>query len=194
MAIQFSNACNFLQSIGLKMITPPEEFKKTKYVTFTCVNKHITGFTIDSFNNKRRRCNNDPKYMCTECSKMEEVEKNFQQTKKRVLETSGHTLLTLKNRKVTYKCKYCNNIGKTSLGSLINNKGHCPKCQNEPFKNDIKKVEKIVESYGYFLINYKNYHQVLLMCPKNHIYINSLFSLKRGRRCPYCAPTRRKKN
>jgi hypothetical protein len=167
---------------------------KDKIVTFTCPLKHITRLTINSFGNKRRRCNDDPEMLCTECfkNKNKKVD-DFDEEKEKALENSGHTLLTLtEDRKVTYQCGVCNEVSKCSLSNLRSNKGHCSKCQNWPFKNNEDDVKKTVEEIGYSLVSYVDYHHVIMKCDKGHTYTGSLFGIKRGRRCPTCAPDRRK--
>lgn len=192
MSMQYKNFQEFLNMNDFIVITTEQEFLDTKTITFTCQDNHINEMKSTSFINKKSKFKDNPKNMCLECYHFEENKEKFEKLKEKILETTGHTLLSLeKNRVVSYKCGNCEEEGRSNSQSLLKNKGNCPKCQNDKFKNSDEKVKTVLEEKGYKFVSYENNKSINIKCKNNHEFNTSLNHIKNGRGCPECSGKRR---
>jgi hypothetical protein len=186
MSLPYNRCKNYLQTMNLVLICTLEEFKENKNVVFRCKQQHVTTLNFDSFRNKKR---NNPDKLCTECDQEIFLREKFKKLAKEIFDSTGHTLLSLeKERIVSYLCGVCNNINDSFLNNLLINKGHCPYCQNEQFKNDLQDVKNRIHKFesNYEVVTYKNNKEVTIKCGKEHTFIYSLYDIERGRKCPHC--------
>lgn len=196
MAQQYINIEEYLSANNFRVITALKEFCDSKTIVFECPKNHTTKIKNTSFNNKKAKFQEKPENLCSTCLYYDKDGDRFQKLYKQISEKTGHKLASIdKNRKVRYQCGKCNNEHSSFLSNLLKNLGTCPSCQNQKFKSqeeDIKKeIEKICIDHK--LVSYKNCKDLELLCPNNHTFTVSLNLFKTGRRCPICAPDRRKK-
>lgn len=191
MSIQYKNFQDFLNMNNFTIITTEQEFLDTKTITFSCEDNHVNEMKSTSFINKKSKFKDNPKNMCVECYHFGENKNKFEYLKQEILENTGHTLLSLEKNKVIYKCGNCNEEGKSNSHSLLKNKGNCPNCQNDKFKNSDGKVKTFLEEKGYKLISYENNKNINIKCKNDHQFNTSLNHIKNGRGCPDCAGKRR---
>lgn len=136
MAIQFNNFKTYLTSVGYTVDITLDEFKKTSEITYKCKDNHTTTMKSTSFMNKKIKTKDNPEQLCTDCYLNKNKQSTFEQDKKEILKVCGHKLVSVDNeRNAVYICKNCGNENQTFITNLKRNKGNCPKCQNQQFKN-----------------------------------------------------------
>lgn len=197
MSVQYNNFKEFLEGKkSCKVLCTLEEFKETKKIVFQCEEGHINSMQNTSFRNKKTKINDTDEKICAKCALYSTGGDHFKQIYQKIYDTTGHILLKLdKNKKIEYQCGNCGDKRVSNSSNLMRseNKGTCPTCQRDQFKNSIEKVKKSVESVeGYKLNNYINCKDVEIVCPKNHTFNVTLSHFNEGRRCPSCAPESRK--
>ena len=197
MSIQYNNFKDFIEGKkSCKVLCTLEEFKETKKIVFQCEEGHVSSMQNTSFRNKKTKLENSEEKLCSKCSMYSAEGVHFGEIKQKIFEATGHILLKLdKNKKIEYKCGNCEDTRVSNTSNLLRseNRGTCPKCQRDQFKNPAEKIKQIVESVeGYKLDDYKNSKNVVLICPKNHKFSVTIIHFKEGRRCPECAPENRK--
>lgn len=199
MARQYKNFKNFFAGSTLTFIPDLEDYLKSKRVIFRCAHGHMNDLNPDSFKNKRARLEGEPiEKLCIRCENDQDnkdVEK-FEEWKDRILKNSGHVLLEIgRDRSCVYECGNCKTRTKSFLGNIDTSLGFCPSCQNKQFIKDREEAEKETsELSGYKILEYTDSHNIRFQCPNGHEYVGTLKDLRRGRRCPECAPERRIKN
>lgn len=196
MALQYSNFKKFLTENNYRVLCSLEEFCDSKLIIFECSKKHKSEIKNTSFVNKKTKFKENPGKLCSNCLYYDEEGERFQTLSKKIYDQTGHKLLSIeKERKVKYQCGNCDQENSSFLGNLEKNLGTCPYCQNNKFKNEVEDVKKEIEKYctDHKIVYYKNCKDLLLICPKNHEYTTTLHLFKSGRRCPACAPEKRKK-
>lgn len=194
MARQYNNAKTYLASVGYSLTISLDDFIETKNVIFSCKNNHSTTLVVGSYINKKSKCKKNPEDLCTECVNDKFKKDRFETEKKKILESTGHTLVSLKDREnAIYICGNCGKENDTWLSCLHTNKGCCPHCQNEKFKNKEEDVIERLKKAGVSLVEYKDCHNVKIKCQCGNQFITSLYDIKRGRLCPECKLDRTKK-
>lgn len=189
---QYKNLLGFLTSKNFTLCVSESEFISTKKVIFKCSNNHKTTMAISSFNNKKYAVKT-PSHLCTVCVKLEEKQKLFNQKREEILNSCGHKLIYFENREnVKYICGKCGSENKTFLVNLERNKGCCPKCQNIQFKNKKEDVVKRLEKYNLTLVEYKDCHNLRVICVCGKEYTATLPDIERGRLCVGCKKDRTK--
>lgn len=196
MARQYKNFKKFFEGSTLTFIPDLEDYLKNKRVIFRCAHGHMNDLNPDSFKNKRARLEGEPiEKLCIRCENDQDnkdVEK-FEEWKARILKNSGHLLLEIgRDRSCVYECGNCKTKTKSFLGNIDNSVGFCPSCQNKQFIKDREEAEKETsELSGYKIVEYIDSHNIKFQCLNGHEYMGPLKDLRRGRRCPECAPERR---
>lgn len=120
---------------------------------------------------------------------------NFEEKKTKVYDQTGHTILESVSGKLKYKCGNCGTIKQSTYYDLMK-PTRTKFCSSCTFRGK-KTIEEVCEQFeqlkitGYTITDYKTNKQVTFNCDKNHTFIMSYNDIKRGRRCPQCAPKRR---
>lgn len=150
---------------------------------------------------KKRLC--PPDQLCAQCLKTVTLTDQFQLRKKALLEHTGHVLMSLNtDKKAEYKCGTCNSVKTTTIQNLMkaSSTKFCSSCIN---KNTTKKTfDDVIVSFEqlklanqdlaeYAVIEYKDNKNVTFKCEEGHCFETTYFDVKRGRRCPECAPKHR---
>lgn len=124
----------------------------------------------------------------------------FEEKKNSVFDHTGHILLEMIGSKVKYECGNCGSIRPGNYFDLMKaTTKFCGKCI-DPGRKTLEEVcerfeqLKIEQSIpDYTILEYKTNKKVTFKCPDNHTFVMAYFDIKRGRRCPQCAPNRRAK-
>ena len=196
---KFKNYSDFLSSNKNLVVTSTidslKTTKKFKFKCNICNTEHV--LVQESFANKMFKFSAED--FCTTCYREKCDKIKFEETKKEILEQTGHILLTCNfggDRTCTYKCCNCNVINSSYVGNLRKSIGICPSCQNNLHKLDFNKLEKEVSNLGFKLNmkpdEYTNNKSIIVVCKcGNDKYKVSLSDLKRGRMCVQCVGNRK---
>lgn len=193
MSRQYSNIKTYLEVYGYILDSSLEDVTESKKVIFRCKYNHSTTLTFNSYMNKKAKNKTTPEKLCTECEKSTSKESQFLLEKNIILEQCGHTLISLKDREnAVYICGNCEKENKTWLTNLHSNKGCCPSCQNQKFKNKEEDVVERIDKFGVTLINYEDCHNIQVVCKCGEEFDTSLSDIERGRLCIKCKGSRTK--
>lgn len=187
---KFEKFSTFLNSNKeLTVVSTVDSFKETLDFVFKCNKCNTTNTLVDSsFANKM--CKFEAFDFCKVCYKEKCDKIKFDETKKTILETTGHTLLTCDfggDRMCTYKCGQCKVVNTSRYFNLKTNLGKCPNCCKNTSKNGITSIAKEVSNLGFNLLTtkdtYTNNKTLLVQCKceKYPRFVVSLADLKRGR-------------
>ena len=194
---KYCNYTMFLREHGYKIVSSFNEFKTTKKISYECQIGHTTTLTHTTFANKKS--SKDPKDLCTLCGK-KEVGNDFDLKYDTILNLTGHRILTVDGRNVTYKCVTCNRTRSSTFSNLKKGSQFCGACipNNKASMNDVlqrfeqlKLDENVPKEYK--ILNYVTNKEVTFRCDNDHVFNMSYSDFKRGRRCPDCAGSRRAK-
>lgn len=187
MSVSYTNYKNFISKLGYT--AKPSE-NSEEYV-FVCDKDHINTLTKNSYNNKRTKWMNETFIFCSVCKDETEKKETLNKYKEEILELTGHTLLSLKSEGnsstiAEYKCKNCGEISTTGLTLLRKNKGNCSKCNRQARKISITDIKNRLEKDGYIVLEYKGKENVVMKCPKEHIFKIKTHDFEvKGRRCSH---------
>ncbi|ADO00355.1 homing endonuclease [Wiseana iridescent virus] len=127
----------------------------------------------------------------------------FEEKKNDVYNHTGHILLEKesKSNKFKYQCGNCGLKRKGSYRDLMrpNSTKFCGKCIDPGRKTLDEVIEKFEQLKfeesipDYTIMEYITNKKVTFKCDYNHVFIMAYHDIKRGRRCPNCAPHRRAK-
>lgn len=124
----------------------------------------------------------------------------FAEKKNDVFNHTGHILLEkIGNGKFKYQCGTCGSERTGQYYDLIRATKFCSKCIDPGRKSFDEVCEqfeqlKIDQSIpDYTILGYVTNKKVTFKCNYNHIFTMAYHDMKRGRRCPLCAPNRRSK-
>ena len=194
---KYKNYTSFLKSNGYKVVSNFETFTTTKKISYECSNGHITCLSHATFGNKKSK--KSPSELCSKCSSLDNSLSSFETKKQKILSSSGHILLTTDGANVTYKCGTCGHTRQSFYSNLLTASKYCGLCISTTTKKTLdditKEFEQLKIDYNipqkYKILDYQNNKCVTFKCDNNHNFTTSYFDLKRGRRCPECASTRR---
>ena len=193
---KYCNYTMFLREHGYKIVSSFNEFKTTKKISYECEIGHTTTLTHTTFANKKSSKN--PKDLCTLCGK--KVGNDFDLKYNTILNLTGHRILTVDGRNVTYKCVTCNRTRSSTFSNLKKGSRFCGACipNNKASMDDVlqrfeqlKLDENVPKEYK--ILNYVTNKEVTFRCDNDHVFKMSYSDFKRGRRCPDCADSRRAK-
>lgn len=172
----YKNMIKFLDSISMTNTTSVEDFYENNCIKFKCPNLHINTLNKQSYNNKRNSYIKHPEEFCSMCKKnvahkikKEEREQHIHT----LLDNFGNKLLRLEDdlKTMMVQCN-CGNETSTNYGTICREdyKGRCIKCNNEPYKKDIRVVKQEVEQIGLelFTTEYINNKTLVMGCSKCH--------------------------
>lgn len=184
MSRAYDNATNYLNSIGFEITSTKETFYDDGILTYTCPDGHEMKLKKTSYINLKSATTNRPQDMCNTCARSKKNVESFEDHSKRVLEKTGHTLLKcFGDRIYSYKCGNCSEIGKTYMQNLLINRGTCPKCKHDAFKNDVSEIEKEMLELGHVFVDYDSNKKVTLKCPRGHTFEGPLTAIRKGQGC-----------
>jgi hypothetical protein len=126
----------------------------------------------------------------------------FEEKKNDVFDHTGHILLEKTgNGKFKYECGNCGLLRTGAYNDLMKPKStkFCAKCIDPGRKTldevierfELLKIEQSIPDYT--ILEYITNKKVTFKCNNNHIFNMAYSGIKRGRRCPQCAPDRRAK-
>lgn len=205
---------NFRMEKTLEILTTEYEEQKKNTTKpkpmkfrYICPEKHISKpIGLGSFNNKKRKFSREEiSSLCVTCSDKLNYKKDMVELQAQlVLKGQDHVILEYINaHNITYKCGNCSEITeRTTKNNLLRAiSSFCTKCQNASNRNTYQQVKQIVEASGVklgwsendFEIKYRsNKQRIPLICLCGKVYHNTPFSVKRGRLCSGCKPSRTK--
>lgn len=126
----------------------------------------------------------------------------FEEKKNDVFDHTGHILLEkIDNGTFKYQCGTCGRERTGRYSDLMKPKStkFCAKCIDPGRKTldevierfELLKIEQTIPNYT--ILEYVTNKKVTFRCHNNHVFMMAYFDIKRGRRCPQCAPNRRAK-
>jgi hypothetical protein len=197
---KYKNYTSFLKSNGYQVVSSLETFTVTKKLSYKCNDGHVSSITHAAFANKKAQ--KAPNELCSQCTTRTSKSCSFETKKLKILNSSGHILLTADGPNVTYQCGTCGQTRQSCYSSLLRaSSKHCGSCISTTTKKTLDSViedfEQLKIEYDippeYRVVEYQNNKCVTFKCSNDHAFTTSYFDLKRGRRCPECADTRRSK-
>ena len=199
---KYNNYKKILEEYNYEICITFEEFAATNKISYKCETGHVTTLTTTSFQNKKTKTT-DMRSLCTECFGELTKQLAFEEQKIKILNHTGHKLLRpLLDRKIEYVCGTCNSIQISTFSNLIKptSTKYCSKCINHnTTKKTMDQVQLSLETLkientdlkNYEVLDYETNKNVTFKCNLNHTFTTSFFDLKKGRRCPVCAPEKR---
>ncbi|CCV01749.1 zinc-ribbon-containing protein [Invertebrate iridescent virus 22] len=126
---------------------------------------------------------------------------NFYEKKNLIYGQTGHILLKLEHSYVEYECGNCGSIRTSRYSNLVKpgTTKFCSNCINpgrktlEEVCQNFEKLKLENSLFNYSILEYLSNKNVTFKCDKDHIFKMAYADIKRGRRCPQCAPNRRAK-
>jgi hypothetical protein len=197
---KYRNYTSFLENNGYEVVSSLETFTTTKKLSYKCKHGHVSSITHTAFANKKAQ--KAPSDLCSKCATSSAKSCSFETKKLKILNSSGHILLTVDGPNVTYQCATCGQTRQSCYSNLRRSSSNrCGSCISATTKKTLDSViedfEQLKIEYDipqeYRVIEYQNNKCVTFKCNNDHTFTTSYFDLKRGRRCPECADTRRSK-
>ena len=159
-------------------------------LTYICRDGHSTELTLTSFGNKKAKCKDDPRLLCTECKGI--VDREAQRVE--LDGKSNHRILAYHDKeRVEFICNNCGRQ-KISTKKSLETSEYCAFCQNHHNRKDYNQLQKEIQDKGMTLItskdDYTDNKSLLVYCTCGSIWSTSLADINRGRRCAKCKEIR----
>lgn len=148
MSRQYNNHVKKFKEMGYSVITPLEEFKETKKLTFSCDAGHQHTMSIASIINKLSKLNHDPStIMCGQCQ-YTDVNDDLVKKYQSIVDKFEFTIIEVKKGgEIIYKCK-CGEIRHTNRSNIQKTTGVCAKCMNDDNKYTLEEAKEIFKNGG----------------------------------------------
>lgn len=134
-----------------------------------CPNKHEVLRRLKNIRNQQ------PCISCTKCNRSENTTVCQDRMKKKITILTGHTVLSIKDRYVTYICKFCDQQAHSHESNLLRETDYdkrCDSCAQDPNKNTFDDIIKI------FNEQVSHYELLTTRDEFNQIYKNKDSSLR----------------
>ena len=155
-------------------------------LTYICRDGHSTELTLTSFGNKKAKCKDDPRLLCTEWKGI--VDRDAQRVE--LDGKSNHRILAYHDKeRVEFICNNCGRQ-KISTKKSLETSEYCAFCQNHHNRKPHHEVERQVVEKGMILLTtaeqYTDNKSITVQCCCGEEWTTSLADINRGRRCVKC--------